>query len=110
MNKNDMSVLQGGNLPLTVERLDPAAISATLILKIQGSDTVLSKSSSYDGNGVADVSLNGDDTAVPGVYDYQINENFSTGDPDKYPNPDKCSGEFSFPTITIYESLDGVEN
>lgn len=104
---NDMSVLQGGLLPLTVEQEDATSVSATLILKEKTTDTVITNTAVYV-NGVANVSLDESDTAAPGVYEYQINENFANGSADKYPNPDNCEGEFEYPTITIIESLDGA--
>jgi len=108
MDNKNIAVLEGGNLPLTVERQDPEALSATLILKHTESGAIIEVTGNYV-DGVADVSLDGDNTSVVGVYEYQVNENFESGSPDKYPNPNNCDGDFEFPTITIYNSLDEVD-
>lgn len=108
MYNDNIGVIEGGRLPLTVVRQDPEATSATLILKHQTSGAKISVTGVYDANGIADVSLSALNTATIGVYDYQINENFAVGGSDKYPNPDKCTGEFKYPTITIHDSLDEV--
>jgi hypothetical protein len=105
---NNMSVLQGGLLPLTVNQGDSDSVSATLILKEQTTEVVIEKTALYI-NGVADLTLDEDETDVVGVYDYQINEEYVSGAPDKYPDPDNCQGEFAFPTLTIYQALDEPE-
>jgi hypothetical protein len=109
MNDDELTVKQGARLPLTVERGDPSAVSATLILKAHGTGIVKTVGpSDYNVDGVADVSLGETETSTVAVFDAQINENFTDEAPDKYPNED-CGDECSFLTITVCESLDGED-
>ena len=106
---NDFKVRQGAQVPLTVVQGDDASVSATLILREQTTDALIQATGAFvdiGGKMLADVSLTGLQTAIRGVYDYQVNENFATGDPLKYPDPNNCDGECVFPTITICEALD----
>jgi hypothetical protein len=83
-------------------RLNSTSQTITTGKLIQNSDVIIDD----DSNMIADVSLDATDTAVTGVYDYQVNENFAVGDPLKYPDPDDCSDDCVFPTITICEAID----
>lgn len=100
---DSMKIRQGARLNFTVERADPSAVSATFIAQYQ--DIVITDTVSYDSNGIAAFEFNSPDTDVVGEYEYQINENFSSGSPDIYPNMDDCDGDCDLPTLEICKSL-----
>lgn len=106
----NIRVRQGSQVPLLVYQGDEGSVSATLILKNQETSDIIEKTGDFelvDGGMVADLTLDAVDTAVVGLYDYQINENFDDADPIKYPDAGDCDGDdCSFPTIEICESLD----
>lgn len=104
---NDIRVRQGAQLNLRVTQGDPTSSSATVILRHQDTQDLITQTAAFVG-GVAEVSFGAVHTAVVGVYDYQVNENFGSSDPLKYPDPNDCDGECEFPTVTICESLDGA--
>lgn len=107
---NNLSVRQGARLDLTCKQGDSESVSATLYLSPQEGGDVLSVHANYI-NGVADLSLDETKTATLGVYDYQINEEFPTGPPLKYPDPNGCDGgDCEFPTITVCKALDEDES
>ncbi len=95
-----MKIRAGAQLTFVVERSDPSAISATFIA--QFTTTVITETVLYDVNGDAFFEFGEADTSVVGTYNWQVNENFATGSPDKYPVLE--GGKF--PTLYIYESLD----
>lgn len=97
---NDMKIRQGARLDFTVERADPEAVSATFLA--QSGTTTLTDTVEYV-NGVAAFQF--DNTDVIGVYEYQVMENFATGNPDIYPNQDECDGDCELPTLEICKSL-----
>lgn len=102
----DLEVRQGGRLPLQVKQGDETSVSVTIFLRNQDTAAIIQKTADFV-DGVANLLLDGDDTRVVGVYDYQVNENFATGDPLKYPDPNDCEDEeCTFPTITVCEALD----
>jgi len=103
---NNIKVRQGAQLNLRITQGDEDSISATVILRPQGGGSLIQQTAVF-ASGEAVVEFDGDDTAVLGVYDYQINENFAAADPLKYPDPNDCDDdECEFPTITICEALD----
>lgn len=104
----NISVRQGAQLPLAVEQGDPTSVSATIILRHQDSLEIIEQTENFV-DGVANIVFDEVDTATLGVYDYQINENFSDTAPLKYPDPNACDGDCEFPTITICEALDGEQ-
>lgn len=106
---NSMTIRAGGRLSFEIQRGDDTAVSATFIMQMQEQPgTVVSVTEPYDSNGVAFFDIGSPDTDEVGVYNYQINENFASGSPDIYPDPEKCSQDCDFPTITICESLPEV--
>lgn len=111
---NKIIVRQGSQLPLKVEQGDPNAVSATIIIKLIDDVIQVTKTALYEeinGKMIADLSLNGDETMVIGVYEYQINENIDGEDPIKYPNVDDCTDDdCSFPTLEICPALDIEES
>lgn len=105
---DSFKVRQGSRVPLTVTQGDENSISATLRMKEQTTGEIIEVTGDFvevDDVMVADLSLDSEDTAVAGVYDYLILENFESEDPLIYPDPSNCDGECEFPTITICESL-----
>lgn len=102
------TVRQGGLFPLQITQSDSTSISATIILKNQATDVVITKSADYV-DGVADLTLDSTETGVVGTYDIQVNENYTSGDPIKFPEPDDCLDDCSFPTLEICEALDEVQ-
>jgi hypothetical protein len=106
---NNFKVKQGSRFDFAVKTDDSYAESATLVMRdVDGG--VYDFTEPFVEN-LAYFGDRDDITTLPnGVYEYQINENHETGLPDKFPDPDKCSDDCSFPTITICESLDEVES
>jgi hypothetical protein len=102
----DMKVRKGGRLSFTVTRADSTAISATFIAVF--GETVIQDTVAYNSSGVAAFEFDETDTDVVGVYEYQVNENFSSGAPDIYPSMDDCDGDCDLPTLEICESLSEV--
>lgn len=104
MNNESMKIRAGARLNFTVTRADPDAISATFMAVFEAAE--ITDTVTYDSEGLASFQFDSPDTDVVGEYDYQINENFATGSPDIYPNPDNCDGECAFPILEICESLE----
>lgn len=98
---DNMTVRQNGKLTFTVNRADDDAVSATFIMQLD--DLIVTETVAYDSDGLALFDI--DDTSVVGVYQYQINENFESGNPDIYPNLDDCDGDCDLPEVEICESL-----
>lgn len=108
---DNLVVWQNSQVPLTVTQGDAESISATIVMVLQDSTislTVTKTANFVDVDGVmtADLTLDGGDTSVSGVYQYQILENFTDEDPIYYPDPSNCEDECELPTIKICESLD----
>lgn len=103
-----MTIRQGSQLQLEITRGDDEAISATVIFKEQTTGTEITETESYV-DGVANIVFDGLKTGEVGVYDMQVNENFTAESPLKYPDAD-CDGDCDFPTLTICESLDPEES
>ena len=106
---DNLSVRRGAghDLKLTVDEAD--AESARLIVKKSVTDT--EPTITVDSpimNKEADLSLSPEDTEIdPGDYLYQINVYYADGNIEKYPETQNCDiDEVSFPTLTIYPSLD----
>ena len=102
---DSFKIKQGARLDLQVESQDTTSVSATLIIKPVDGNAVEFTEPFVDG--IADFT-NVDEISnlAVGVYEYQLNENYESGQPDKYPDPGNCDGDCTFPTIEICESLD----
>lgn len=105
MNTPDIITRQGARLTFTVDRADPTAESATFIMQHTETGLVINQTANYNMEGVAVFTFEASDTELVGVYEYQIEENFSSGSPDIYPNFDNCDGDCDLPTLEICESL-----
>lgn len=101
---NNMKIRAGSRLSMEVLQADPDSVGATFIAN-NGTKTITDTLPYVDGK--AYFTFDSPDTDVVGTYEYQVNENFSTGSPDIYPNFDNCDGDCSFPTLEICESLAG---
>lgn len=90
---------------------DVTAISADLYVGRPGEAYKFTKHIELElGLGIFELSDN--DTRIPlGTYNYQINVNYPTGGPDKYPSPeDDCDDcEPEFPEFVVHEALDEQE-
>ena len=98
-----MSKLQiraGAQLTFEIEQANPESISATFIAKSE--NVVITNTVEYDADGIARFEFGAPDTNTAGTYDWQVNENFASGSPDKYPLLD--NGDF--PKLRIYSALD----
>lgn len=103
----DMRVRQGSALKFTIETDDDTAESVTIVMRTQDEETTLNATEDFV-NGAASFELGEGYTDNVETYNYQLNVNFATGLPDKYPDPATCEGEgCAFPTITVCEALDG---
>lgn len=102
---NSFKVKSGARFDFAIETDDSEAISATLVMA-DDQGNIYDFTEPFTDN-LAYFGDREDITTLPGgVYEYQINENHATGLPDKFPDPDKCSDDCEYPTITICESLD----
>lgn len=105
---DNITIWQNAQTQLEVTQGDPDSVSATIIMVLVDSSVSLTVTkTAVFVDGLADLSLDATDTAVVGVYEYQILENFSGDDPLVYPDPDNCDDGCELPTITICESLAG---
>ncbi len=97
-----MTAREGGKLTFTITQGDTESVSATIV--ISNTDTLeLTEVTEEFVEGVASFEVEG---LAEGDYEYQIEENFETGDPLIYPDPDQCEDEdCDFPTITICNNL-----
>jgi len=102
VNTDNMQIRQGARLNFTVYQADPSSVSATFIAQYE--DLIITDTVAYV-DGEAHFQFDSPETDNIGVYEYQINENFSSGSPDIYPNMDNCDGDCDFPTLEICESL-----
>lgn len=101
---NSLKIRAGARLNLTVQRADETAVSATFIAVLD--EFVITDTVAYNSEGVASFQFDSPDTDNVGIYEYQVNENFSSGSPDIYPNADDCDGDCDLPTLEICESLE----
>ena len=99
----DITIRQGSRLTFTVQRADENAVSATF--RFSNGDVTVEDTVAYDSEGSAYFEFGTPDTDIVGEYEYQVNENFSSGSPDIYPNMDDCDGDCELPKLTICESL-----
>lgn len=100
---NNLKIRARARLNFTVEQADSTSVSATFLAVFE--DNTITDTVDYvDGKAVFE--FNAPDTSVQGTYQYQVEENFSTGSPDIYPNFDNCDGDCDFPTLEICESLE----
>ncbi len=103
----NLTIIQGSVAAFDIVQNDPTATSATLYLKNEDTNEVISGNASYVAN-VASIELDGLDTSVTGVYRYQVNESLSGGGLAKYGAIDCDSdGDCDFNYIIVCESLDG---
>ena len=102
----NLTIRKGSRLNLVVYQADPDSISATFIAHLDDPETTIQDTVAYtDGEAHFEIQ----DTDVVGVYDYQVNENFTSGNPDIYPADGDCDEEdCEFPTLEICESLEQV--
>ncbi len=100
---DSMQIRAGARLSFSVEQADSTSVSATFIAD-DGAGHIITDTVAYT-DGVAAFQFDSPDTDYIGTYEYQINENFSSGSPDIYPNVDDCDGDCDFPTLEICESL-----
>lgn len=98
----NMKIKAGARLSFKVDRASETAISATFIARLN--DTIITDTKTFDSDGVAYFTFNSPETDIVGEYEYQINENFATGSPDKYPN-DSCDG-CELPKLIICKTLE----
>ena len=91
----------GSKINIRIEQGDENSISATIVVRnIETEETEEFTGTFTDG--VTDIEIDGLDI---GEYEYDVEENFETGDPLIYPDPDDCDGEeCDLPTITICRS------
>lgn len=108
---DSIKIRYGGGVTLPLETGDTTAVSADIYIGRPGEVYTLTKNIPLvDGNGVFE--LDEAETSIPlGKYYYQINVNFPTGGPKKYPSPeDGCYDEGSgFPVFIVAEALDEIE-
>lgn len=103
MEQNNLTIRSGARLTFTVERASEDAVSATFTAEMDG--VTIEDTIAYT-NGVAVFQFDSPDTDIPGEYDYQVAENFSTGSPDIYPSLGDCFGDnCELPKLIICESL-----
>lgn len=95
-----MRIRAGARLSFAVYRGDAEAVSATFIA-VDDYSNVITSTVNYDVDGAAAFQFDSSDTAVAGLYQYQITENFATGSPDIYPSLGSCD----LPTLEICSSL-----
>lgn len=100
----NITLIQGTVAGIDIYQNDTGAVSATLYMKNDETDELIFNTANYV-DGVATISLDGLDTAVVGVYSYQVNENLSGGGIAKYGTFD-CS-DCEFGKVIICEALDG---
>lgn len=98
------TIIEGSVANFDVLRNDSTATSATLVLKNRETGVVSSHTANYIDE-TASIELDGNDTAITGVYQYQINENLSGGGIAKYGTFDCDDCEWG--EIIICEALDG---
>lgn len=100
----NITLIEGTVAGIDVYQNDLSASSATLYMKNNVTSETISKTANYT-DGVATIELDGMDTATPGIYSYQINENLGGGGIAKYGTFD-CD-ECEWGKIVICEALDG---
>lgn len=100
-------IKQGSRLDLQVVAEDDTSVSATIILRSQVENSSPIEFTEPFVDKVADfINVAGISELPVGFYDLQINENYSSGLPDKYPNDDDCDDECGYLILQICESLD----
>lgn len=105
---NAITARYGESVPLSITIDDTTAISATIYIGLEQEVPLITKTSAFV-DGVADLSLNTDDTKIPlGTYKYQVNVVYEDDLLEKYPSPDSCEGS-DFPDFVVAEALDETE-
>lgn len=103
----NLTIIQGSVAAFDIIQNDPSSTSATMYLKNEDTNEVISGNAAYV-DGVANIVLDGLDTSIMGVYRYQVNESLSGGGLAKYGAIDCDSdGDCDFNYIIVCESLDG---
>lgn len=107
MGNNNFVLIQGTVAAFDIIRNDLTATSVTMYFKNTDTNEVISKSASYV-DGVATIEFSGADTAVAGMYPYQVNETLSGGGVAKYGVLD-CDGDgdCDWRYLIICEAIDG---
>lgn len=100
---DDFKIRFGSLEEFEVTRGDESAISVTWILSDKDTNEVFSFTSMYNSEGIAIITL--DDLPV-GEYEYQVNENFESGDQSIYPDPKDCEDDScELPTLEVCYSI-----
>lgn len=105
MSKN-FTIIQSGHYNIGVLQHDEQATSVEFLMKNDETDELIIVTAPYV-DGFADVELTGTQTAVVGVYSYQVNEIIPEGR-SKNRDFDCADGDCEFGKIIICEALDGV--
>lgn len=99
----DFSIWQGGRLDLQVVTDLGEAVSATIVLinsdgeEFEFTEPFVDLVADFqDVEGIAELPA--------GVYEYRVEENYASGLPEIFPDPNNCDGECELPTITICEA------
>lgn len=107
---DSISTRYGAGLTLSLDTGDTNAVSADIFVGLPGQVYILTKHISLtDGKGT--FIFSSDETSIPlGTYKYQINVNYASGGPDKYPSHKDCdSCDDDFPDFVVAEALDVQE-
>lgn len=103
MNDDNFKIRFGSLEPIEILRGDATAVSVTLIMYEEATEEQYRFTSAYDADGEALLYI--EDVPV-GVYEYQVNENYASGDPSIYPDPDDCTDDScNLPTIEVCYSI-----
>lgn len=101
-----MKELHGASLNFVVVQSERTSVSITVVIKSKTDGSVQEFTETFvDGKASFAIS-----TLDVGKYEYQINENYDSGAPDKFPNNDNCDGDCTFPEIIICAALDTEES
>lgn len=105
--RNITTVIEGSVVAFDIGQNDLSATSASMYLKNVETGETITGTANYVSR-VATIEFDGSDTAVPGVYRYQVNENLSGGGIAKYGAFD-CDqdGDCEYGYVVICEALDG---
>lgn len=101
---DDYIVWKGSRFDFQVTTDEEDAVSITLALKDADDNNFEFTEPVVDG--VADFQDSDVTDLAAAEYEYQIYENYATGNPTIFPDTDKCEGECELPTITICEAIE----
>lgn len=101
---DDVTAWKNARFDFQIVTEEADAVSATLVLKDE--DNTYEFTQPFV-DLVADFQSEVGITALPVAdYDYMVYENYATGLPVAFPDPDNCDGECDLPTITICEAIE----